>query len=203
MSSSSINQFNQFIYLLGSKTLNGESFQIAGRINSNDLINLRLDKIEQLTNSKNVPWETVYFLMEDSKNFSPFQFQNRSTETFKIFSPSVAESSLHFDDNLKKWMIVSLDAFKSSITFCFSHSIDSRIPWNCSVVYEVDKSLRDQKDIITYAGKAHPDLVNPSFNGSGMVLSFVSNSLLGGSNLYEEGRVSIYSPKFIFASPIV
>ena len=115
-----------------------------------------------------------------------------------VFGPGVSEASLLRVGS--SWIVVSLQFQSPHIKLC--KASDVLLPWTCELVAEVDR-IWQVPGLITYAAKAHPQLLRHGCNHDvndgklRLVISYVSNSLLGPSELFEPRNRDVYTPKFL------
>lgn len=121
-----------------------------------------------------------------------------------LFSPSFPEASLHWDFSAKEWVVVGQNMAEGSVQQCRARDVAST-DWTCKIIFVVDQQLANNFDLVTYAGKAHPDLVVPDGTGSedkgGLILSYVSNTLRGPGLLFTPQYRDMYTPKFVHIEP--
>jgi hypothetical protein len=109
-------------------------------------------------------------------------------EPTPILEDAGAESSLHFDAALQRWVHVRTEGFgASTIVVSFADRITG--PWSRPV-----EALRppesERADAFVYAAKAHPEL-----SGCGLAVTYVANTREGlGKLVSDEG---IYFPRFV------
>jgi len=124
-------------------------------------------------------------------------------------APSSPESSLHFDAGIQRWVLITLVPL-SNIRVCISPVGDlaslagTSARFTCHEVEVPKKWISD--DYITYAAKAHPELL-PSMRDTGggtgaprkhspVVITFVSNPTRGPYLLLLPEHRSAYTPRF-------
>jgi hypothetical protein len=178
------------VYILGahlsdknSHVASANIHQVLLRIPAAALANLSFSELELLVLS---PSSIVPSWRRWSSELSPSA----------LFSPVVTEASLLRQHGT--WMVVSLHFEEIYIRIC--ESKNDAISWECRYIAEIDTRWQ-HGSMITYAAKAHPELAScPGYtNSSGLdlVVSFVSNSLMGPDELFEPEFHKIYTPKFM------
>ncbi|RYH05904.1 hypothetical protein EON65_43560 [archaeon] len=174
------------LYFLGSyqpqrssSTVNG--YQIVGRISARDLLAYRLEKLEIATSANAWrPWT--------EPSLVPMQ----------LFSPLLTEASMWREGG--EWMVLSLHMMEHYLQLCKAADITAQ--WNCSYIAEIEETWQHPR-LITYAGKMHPELLSPvhhiNTNSSlRLLVSVVSNTLLGPDHLFEPENKEVYTPKFMY-----
>jgi len=212
---------DEYLYMLGlqSSSNYSDSNQVILRAKARQLINFDFHDVQILsTNSSHrngMDWNRLK--MTASSNQLLLQ-------PFSIFSPSVTESSLHFDKFLDRWVVVFLYAMNPTMRICRSASSSIASMWHCTHLAKIDPNWSRMYILFTYAGRAHPALMMPSSasslaspiinisenstvvttkvdqNSFQMVVSFIPNTLYGDEEIYEEDFFNIYTPKFLLIS---
>jgi len=184
---------------------------VLGRVPANALLQLDLQAVTVLQSPEvnaagasspavaAAVWHNIYAS-------SPDAAPARALRPHALFEPLVSEASLHFDAARQEWQAVSLLFLDMRIQLCRTKDIlGLSAPWNCSFVAVVDPKWTEQPNLITYAGKAHPQLLPPRavcpvqspFPPVDLVITYVSNSLDTTNLLYEPAFKEAYSPKFV------
>ena len=143
-----------------------------------------------------------------------------------VYAPGSTEASLHFDRELNRWVIVCMLSMERLIRACRTTEEDMESGWQCFVLTEVDSKWAQIGSIFSYAGRAHPSLMNAqssipdnlkdknalhagagatkstsgndTFGATTMVISFVPNALKDVKSLFDEVYFSLYTPKFLY-----
>lgn len=130
---------------------------------------------------------------------SVFSASDKTLTPLGIVTPSIPETSVHFDKRIKKWILVGLYLSDSNVQSCTSPSIEG--PWDCAYINKVQDLYSLDTNLITYAGKAHLDLINQDVVGDGinsMVISYVSNLADTNDLVFTSKYREVYIPKFTY-----
>ncbi len=142
-------------------------------------------------------------------------FKLNTVAPAQLFAPTTTEASLHYDFSRAQWVVVSLRITDHQIRMCSAVSIAAE--WSCAFVAEVDARVLANRELISYAGKAHPDLLSGSGGAvltaptsaasttqqpvgaalEGLVVSYVSNTIRGPKLMFEPEFKTAYAPKFL------
>lgn len=180
---------DDLIYVSGSYAHQALSYQTLYRARASHLLALQFDGVEvvQTEMVKGTTW---------AKAWVPGGAGGVMATPGKIFAPARSEGSLYFNADKKEWHFLNKDVV-SNVELC--RTTDIAAPWKCTYIAQLQEDPR----LLYYAGKAHPDLVKAgAADGSSMVVSYVSNSILGFSALFEKEFRSEYTPKFLLIEGI-
>ncbi len=167
--------------------ISGDDYdQVICRTTSRSIVNGDVDRLEISVNnaiSGKKEWMLVKEVLE--QNIAPNI----------IFSSTITEGSLHYDDATSQWIVVSSVFHSGYVKICVSKLVDG--PWSCKDslrpgVHTADAN-EQSKAFATYAARAHPEL-SPLREGT--VISMVSNTLNGPHELFYDGNLDIYTPHF-------
>ena len=182
--------------------------QVLGRIAVASLLQLDLAKlhilaVEPIEQATPPIWTPLYNIGQGSQ--LPL--------SHPLFVPAVSEASLHFDPRLQQWLVVSTIFTDARIRVCRSPTAHASTAttavltktWNCSYVATIDPRWSSDSNLISYAAKAHPHLLQPleqhdtpvHCEGLDLVLSYVSNAQHSADLVFEPAYREIYSPKFL------
>ena len=104
-----------------------------------------------------------------------------------------SESSLHWDARAKSYLHIASYGFGAS-TIGLRTAPALTGPWGSPVVvYSPPES--DGPQPFVYAAKAHPELVGPE--AADLLITYATNSFNFGDLFTEEGRNSLYWPRFV------
>jgi hypothetical protein len=178
------------IYLLGSyqpdltsvSMTNG--YQFIARISAAALWDLDLSQLQIATISTS--GESAQWMLLQS-------LRNAPAPPWRLFSRLVTEASLFYDVQASLWMVVSLFMLDHYLQMCSAEVITG--PWSCSYVAEIPAPWQHPR-LITYAAKVHPELLQ-QWVSSKILVSFVSNTVLGLKHLFEVENKAVYTPKFM------
>ena len=188
------------VFLLASLTSDSSSQQVLLRVPTQDLLDLNIRRVLVLSNNS----------VTSAGIWSPIS----QSIPLPLFSPGVGEASLHFDRSLLRWIIVYTLAVMSTIQICSTATSDIESPWSCFELTDVDEKWNQIGNVFSYAGRAHPSLLNEyyltnsaplllanesnnSIGPTQLLISFVPNAFYDFGNLFDEVYLDIYTPKFI------
>jgi hypothetical protein len=77
-----------------------------------------------------------------------------------ILPGSIAEGSLHFNEQTERWTITSLDVLEAHLRVCSSASALIEDDWSCLLVSGIEPKWKNDKRYLTYAGKSHPEFLS-------------------------------------------
>eukprot|EP00605_Chrysophyceae_sp_TOSAG23-4_P002238 GSChrysophyteH1.ASY1.ANO1.2482.1 assembled CDS len=117
-------------------------------------------------------------------------------------APANSESSLTWDSGTNQWVLVSLYPMEH-ILVCRSKGAKLEVEeaeWGCTKV-KVPKHLIDNRDLMTYAAKVHPEMLEPLSDGakkgpSRLVISICTNVVSGPWKLQQTEYFTAYTPQF-------
>jgi hypothetical protein len=168
--------------------------------------------------------EIVMLDLHGTSSSSSSSIQRMSYRIHHIIPRYIAESSLHYDLATKKWLVVGMSMVDGLIQVCETPSLTYDKTWYCYYAATYEEEYR-QPVLFSYAGKAHPilqsilssslekatlancgPLASPPSSGEDfqpledtkILMSYVTNSLLGPDLLYEPEYRNIYTPKFLY-----
>lgn len=131
--------------------------------------------------TSSVIWRNVVIVLDN--NQKPYAI---STQLF-------TEPHFFFDYARHVFTIVSLEILDSSISVCRSAQAEG--PYDCAHTSTM-KPPGDNR--ITYAAKAHPELSGSEGGEEGLVVSYITNTLGGPTDLFEENPAQdLYVPLFL------
>ncbi|MFT3709150.1 MAG: DUF4185 domain-containing protein [Archangium sp.] len=138
-----------------------------------------------------VRWDTQKLLGDDvdSAEWWTGSSWSATGEPAVVLSNAGPESSLHFDSTRKKWVHVRSEGFGSTtIVVATADHIEG--PWSAwSVAFRPPES--DQKNLLVYAAKAHPELSAPEGK---LAVTYATNDT-DFARLVSDS--SIYFPRFV------
>lgn len=185
--------FNNTLYILATYA---DHHPVLLRILAQDLLEFRLDSLEGRSSS--LPGWTTYDTMKN-------MLRRGDYEPYQLFSHDISDASLHYHSN--QLIIVSLNMVEQFLRICQlvdMNALNTTTAWNwrCDQVFVVDPKYV-ARSLFSYAGKAHPHLLQPSYRceeKKNMVVSYVTNALPGPNLLFEKSRLyrNVYSPKFVY-----
>lgn len=116
------------------------------------------------------------------------QWHKNITDAAPLFQDAQTEMSLHYDDGRKDYLCIQTSGFgDTSLTVRYAQHPEG--PWSePETVCDLPKS--DNKNLISYAGKAHPHLAAEN----GTLLSYVTNSL-EVQDIFNDP--ALYYPRFV------
>jgi hypothetical protein len=107
-----------------------------------------------------------------------------------LFSPGHTEFSVHLDGPSQKYVQIQATGFPGDIMMRTSPSITG--PWSAQALVYHPPELACP-DVLTYAGKAHPELGSVALDGS-VAVSYASNSTDFAEQVHD---LNLYFPRFV------
>lgn len=170
------------IFVLG--TLKDQHIML--QIQVSDLLSLQLDRFRVLSSERS---------SDKSSSWSPLLSSKLAPRP--LFDYMTTEATLFRRGNT--WYVLSLHLLDRYFRLC--QTAHFGLDWTCKSIAEIERRWQTPQ-LITYAGKAHPTLIEAACDGEDdnalqIVVSFVANTVRGTELLFTPEYRDVYTPKFM------